>query len=171
MHREGHLGVSLLLYAPFTYLLISNDLTTVFGMGLVAMGFWSFAPDLDLELPIPHRGPTHSFVAAIVAGLITAIVALYFAYTGEYGSSTFVIEPSILAYFAAIGFGFGIGVLGVLSHLLGDAITPMRIRPWWPFSDRQHGIPLVLASNKRANEGLSLAGGVAMTAAFVLATL
>lgn len=171
MHREGHLGVSLLLYSPVTYLLISNDLMTVFGMGLVAMGFWSFAPDLDLELPIPHRGPTHSFVAAIVAGLLTAIIAFYLAYTGDYGSDAFVIEPPIFAYLGAIGFGFGIGVLGVVSHLLGDAITPMRIRPWWPISDREHGIPLVYASDKRANEMLSLAGGLAMTAAFVVATI
>lgn len=171
MHREGHLGVSLLVYAPIAYFLFTYKLTTVFGMGLVAMGFWSFAPDLDMELPIQHRGPTHSFVAAGLAGIITGIVAIYFAATGNYGSTRIVIGSSILSYVAAAGFGFGIGFLGVIGHLLGDVITPMGIKPWWPYSKRKHKLDLVLASNKQANQALSLAGGIALTAAIVITTL
>lgn len=171
MHREGHIGIGLLLYAPIAFVLFELQLSTVFGLGLVAMAFWSFAPDIDMTLPIPHRGPTHTIVAAVVAGILTAIAALYFASNGSGGSSSIVIKSWILAYLAAAAFGFGIGFLGVISHLIGDVLTPMGIRPWRPFSDRKHSLELVQAKNKWANQKLSMVGGVALVAAIVLSEL
>jgi inner membrane protein len=165
------MGIGLLLYSPIAYFLLKSGLYEAFGLGLVAMAFWSFAPDIDVYLPIRHRGPTHSFVAAGIAGLLTASIATYFASTGIGGEGSIVIRSSTVAYLAAAAFGFFIGAFGVISHLLGDAITPMQIRPWWPFSDKKHGIKLVLAKNKRANQTLSFAGAIALTGAMVFAEL
>lgn len=160
MHREGHIGIGLLVYSPIAYLLLRLDLPELFGLSMVAMGFWSFAPDVDLHLPIRHRGPTHSIVAAVVAGGITALVAVYFVSKGTGRSSGIVIQSTILAFLSAAMYGFFIGILGVTTHLIGDVLTPMGIRPLWPFSDRYFGLNVVLAKNERANELLSFVGAL-----------
>lgn len=132
MQREGHLGISLLLYAPVAYVLYTNGLTTMVGLGVVGVVLWSLAPDLDLALPIPHRGPTHSFAAAGFAGIVTAALVVSPAVTGDYGSPAFGIESALRSTRAVAAFGFGIGALGVVSHLLGDVITPMGSGPGGP---------------------------------------
>lgn len=169
MHREGHIGIGLLVYSPIAYLLLRLDLPELFGLSMVAMGFWSFAPDVDLHLPIRHRGPTHSIVAAVVAGGITALVAVYFVSKGTGGSGGIVIQSSVIAYLSAGMYGFFIGTLGVVTHLMGDVLTPMGIRPLWPFSERNVDLGIVLAKNERANELLSFVGGAALTGAIVAA--
>lgn len=171
MHREGHIGVNFVLYSPIAFLLMEYDMTVVFGLGLVGIGAWAFLPDVDMALPIPHRGPTHSIPAAIVAGLITAAVAVYLASTGIGSRSAFVIDWWVLSYLAAAGFGFGIGFLGVIGHLLGDVLTPMGVKPWWPYSNRKYSLTMVLAADKKANQQLSMAGALAVTASLVLATI
>lgn len=165
MHREGHLGIGLLLYSPIGYLLISSNQTIIFALGLVGMCFWSIIPDIDMNLPIKHRGPTHSFVAAVIAGAITSIVSMYLVLIGISTSGAVVLNSSILAYAAAAVFGFLIGGLGVISHLIGDVITPKGVRPWWPFSDRKHGHGLALAANEQANYTLSIIGALSLTTA------
>lgn len=171
MHREGHIGVGLLLYSPVAFLLVDFGLSEVFALGMVGMGFWSIAPDVDMRLPTRHRGPTHTFLAAGVAGVLTAVVAVYLASTGTGGGGDIVLRNSILANLAAAGFGFLIGFYGVVSHLIGDVVTMAGIRPWKPFSNRKHGLRLVLAKNKRVNQGLMTTGGMAMAGALVLSEL
>lgn len=124
-----------------------------------------------MNLPIPHCGPTHSFVAAGFAGLLTAVVAIYLASAGLGGEGDIILESWMVAYIAAAGFGFGIGVLGVICHLLGDVLTPMGIRPWWPYSKREYSLSLVFAADKQANQALSFSGALAVAAALVAATL
>lgn len=171
MHREGHLGVGLLLYSPIAFLLVDFGLSEVFVLGMVGMGFWSIAPDVDLSLPIPHRGPTHTFLAAGVAGVLTAVVSLYLASTGGGGGGELVIRSPILAHVTAAIFGFFIGFLGVISHLVGDVVTMAGIHPWRPFSERKHGMQLVLAKDKRVNQGLMTLGSVAMAVALVMSEM
>lgn len=166
MHREGHVGIGMLLYSPFTYVLFEFDIQTGWGLGLVAMAVWSFAPDIDMQLPIRHRGPTHSLGAAVLAGLITATAAVYFLANGADG-----LVQTIPTYIAAIAFGFTIGFVGVIGHLVGDAMTPMGIRPWQPYSNRKYTWNLVYAKDKRANQGLSMIGAVALTGAIFLSTI
>lgn len=165
MHREGHIGIGLLLYAPFTYAFFELELQTGWGLGIVGMAFWSFAPDFDLELPIRHRGPTHSILFAVIAGILTASIGVYFVYEGTFGGST------SLNYLMAIAFGFGIGFTGVIGHLIGDSFTKMGIRPLWPWSNRVMGLQRIYAANERINEGLWTAGAVAIVGAIVLASL
>lgn len=163
--------MGLLLYSPFAFVLVHFELSEVFALGMVGIAFWSIAPDVDMSLPIRHRGPTHTFLAAGVAGALSAVVAVYLASTGTGGGGEIVIRSSILAMLAAAGFGFFIGFYGVVSHLLGDVVTMVGLRPWKPFSNRKHGLRLVLAKNKRVNQGLMTAGGMAMAAALVLSEL
>lgn len=171
MHREGHLGIGLLLYSPIGYLLMSSNQTIIFALGLVGMCLWSIVPDIDMNLPIKHRGPTHSFVAAAIAGLMTSVLSVYLVSTGISSSGTIIIKSPILAYAAAASFGFLIGGMGVISHLIGDVITPMGVQPWWPFSDRKHGLGLVLAANEQANYTLSILGSLSLAAAITASVL
>ena len=86
----------------------------------------SMIPDLDILLPIPHRGPTHSVAAAaIVFG--TALLLLL-------RGRRWKAERVRLA--AAVA-------LGVLSHTLldwlgADSSTPRGVMALWPVSTRYH---------------------------------
>lgn len=170
MHREGHIGLGLLMYAPIAYVLVLFDLMQAFALGMAAMAFWSFAPDVDMTLPIRHRGPTHTITAAVVSGILTAGVGVYLAAAGT-GTSGSLFQSNIVSYLAVSAFAFAIGFLGVLSHLLGDLLTPMGVRPGWPVSNRYHSLDLVLAADETANKGLSIAGAVAVAVALVIASL
>lgn len=114
---------------------------------------WSLVPDVDELLPIPHRGPTHSFLAAGVAGALTSLLAIVVVDAGA----------------GAAVFGFGVGVLGVTSHLLGDVVTPMGIRPWWPLSERRYSLSLVRSADVRANLLLAYAGTLVLIGVLIAA--
>lgn len=161
MHREGHVGIGLILYAPIAYLLVRYGSLTLFGLGLIAIQFWSFAPDVDMTLPIQHRGPTHTILAAVGAGFTTAGVTVYLLIDGMLPNLT-VPFTGILMVLTVAGFAFLIGFVGVIGHLLGDFLTPMGIQPWWPFSARKHGLGVVYAADENANNYLSKAGAVAV---------
>ena len=112
----------------------------------------SALPDLDLKwqrqgIPIQHRGPTHSILAAIVAGVVFGAF-FWYAY------DTFIWTVM----------GFTSGFMGVVSHLIGDAFTHHAFKPLWPFNDREIALHWTNASNKAANEGLATLG----TSAFML---
>lgn len=82
--------------------------------GIIIAGVASILPDLDVYLPIGHRGPTHSLLA---------VIALYAFLTAVY--------PSIAT---AV-------IVGYLSHLILDSFTVARI-PWlWPMQKR-FGLPV-----------------------------
>jgi inner membrane protein len=59
------------------------------------------------------------------------------------------------------------GFAGVLSHLLGDMITPWGINPFEPVDDRKVKFELTKASNESSNTALLIVGFVAMIGAFV----
>ena len=89
---------------------------TVALFGLVAA-----LPDVDILLPIPHRGPTHSIVAAIAA-FVVALGVLSLRHQ----------RPLRVGLATAIG-------LAVLSHTLldwlgQDSSTPRGLMALWPFS-------------------------------------
>lgn len=159
--------MSLLLYAPATYVLALHELTTVWGLGLLGLVFWGYAPDVDVKLPVPHRGPTHTLLAAVVAGVLSGVAGVYLAF--QVGGGGEFVLAWVPMYSAAAAFGFLVGVFGVVSHLFGDWLTPMGVRPFWPFSDRVYSLGLVGAGNVLANQLLSLVGAGVVTAAFVLA--
>ena len=63
-----------------------------------------------------------------------------------------------------VPFGFAIGALAVLAHLLADSLTPAGVPLLWPFSTRDFSVYLTRADNTLANYVL-LAVGICATAA------
>jgi len=56
-------------------------------------------------------------------------------------------------------------LLGFLSHLAGDVITPMGLRPLRPWSRKKYTLDLVYAKIEWANEAFATLGAVALVAA------
>lgn len=164
MHRKGHIGLGHLLYSPLAFVLALSEAWTLLALGLVGITFFSYAPDFDLQMPlVDHRGITHTYLAAGVAGVLSMVVLGWLAVAGIVGTVG-GLPPLVSTILVAL-FGFAVGALGVLSHLLGDVLTPMGINPWQPFGGETVSLELVYASNRWANGALSLAGGLALVAA------
>lgn len=152
MHREGHIGTALLVYAPVGAVTLSagfQQLAIIGGVGVAAL---AMLPDVDQRVPgIRHRGPTHTVWFAGAAGGLASIA-------GALAGSTQGILP-------ALGLGLWAGVTTALvvgSHLVADALTPAGIRPLAPIRDDFYSYDIAGASNPIANYGL-LALGVAAT--------
>ncbi|MFB6256380.1 MAG: metal-dependent hydrolase [Haloplanus sp.] len=149
MYRRGHWGVSLLVFAPVGFALLRFGRPALALVGGGAMLWLSTLPDVDHRLPgVAHRGPTHTLAFALLVGAAGAGLA-----TVLDGGRT-----------AIVAFGFGIGTLGILAHLLADALTPAGVPLLWPLSDRDFSVSLTRADNALANYAL-LAVGVCATAA------
>lgn len=183
MHKDGHVGVSLLLYAPLVAVVSVHAewLLPYALLGALALVdvLWpvavvtdtnvsfSFAmiPDLDMRVPgVKHRGITHTVwfagaTGAVVAGLTYGLVWVL----ESSGSEALSPETALLG---ALFVG-GVGVFGVLTHLLGDVMTPMGIRPFAPLSDRHYSLDLWRADSTVANAALYALGVGAVAAAFL----
>lgn len=157
MYWRGHVGIALLAYAPLAGVVLTVDepgLAIVGGMLAVA---FATVPDADQLLPIPHRGPTHTIAFAIAMGVIVAVAA---ALIGPVLAST-ALAPGVEATVPSWTplFLGGVTTLTLCSHIAGDAITPMGIRPFRPLSEFHYTMDLTAAKNARANY-LFLALGV-----------
>lgn len=167
MHREGHIGLGLLLYAPLAYHFTSTSQLTLMAVGLIAAAVHSYAPDFDLWLPgVRHRGLTHTFLGGLIAAALTVLIVVA---TIALGYTT--LRPSLVEYVSIAGFTFLISYVGFLSHLAGDVLTPMGIQPFRPWSTRTYSLNLVYASDKTANEQLAYLGALAVAIALVLGTV
>lgn len=170
MYRDGHVGIGLALYAPVAFLLAWGRLFEPLALGLVGVTVASYAPDVDIRLPlVAHRGITHTVFAAVAVGLAYAVAGVYLAGAGA-GSeppaeAALVVGEPALATAAAAGFGFLVGMLGILGHLLGDALTPMGIEPLAPVDGTNYTLDLVYASNTIANKALLVVGAVLLAGA------
>lgn len=162
MYQLGHYGAALLAYAPIGVAVAVVGFEAVAVVGALVCVALSTLPDCDHRLPfIEHRGPTHSVPFAVLVGgaLAAATAALIDA------SSPFVD-------LGLVAFAFLVGSLSILSHVAADAITPMGVRPFWPFSDRHYTARLTPAKNPVANYLLFGLGLVAIFgAALVVAAL
>lgn len=147
MHSEGHAGSMLLLYAPFAFMLAYIGEYVYLGIGFMLLGTMPMVPDIDMKLPIKHRGWTHTIWFAIFLGVMNVIIvsAIYF-YSGRIPQSEFY--PLLL-------FGFFVGNMWVFGHLIGDYITPMGIKILYPLRKRSYRAKFlffpVRASNEPAN--------------------
>jgi len=145
MLRVGHYGVAMLAYAPVVFVLLESGHPGFAGLGLPLLFVMSRLPDVDRRLPfVRHRGPTHTVWFATLTGAPVAFAS--------------VTKSGHLILDVPNAFGIGIPVLGVLSHLIADSLTPAGIRPFWPFSSRLVSFHLVRAANSVANYGLFLLG-------------
>jgi inner membrane protein len=162
MYRKGHLGVSMLVFAPIGYALIeagSPILAAITG-GVVI--WFAMLPDVDHRLPmIEHRGPTHSLLFAALIGAVGWAVGLgverVVSLSLDLGLGVDVGLPEI---------GFAIGALTVIAHLIGDTLTPAGVNYLWPLSTRTFSVSLARADNTLANSGL-FGLGILVTAGWI----
>lgn len=153
MYTKGHYGISLLVYAPVGVGLSVSGYPVAAVVGGALMLALAMLPDCDHGLPfVDHRGPTHSVPFALSVGaLLGAVTALFVDGT-----------PVALGVEAGL-FGFGVGTLAVVAHLVADLLTPMGIAPFWPVSARRYSLDVTPAKDPIANN-LLLGVGVAATA-------
>jgi len=142
MQRLGHIGAALLAALPLGTGLQYAGEPRLAALALIVAATSSSIPDFDQELPIRHRGPTHT---AWFVAVCTAVATV----TGWLLAS----ETIGLVVGAAAG-------LSLASHLAADSITPMGIRPFLPLSGEEYCFDIVYAANKRANRLLFGAGAV-----------
>lgn len=162
MYQVGHYGAALFAYAPAgaAVAIAGYEAAAIVG-ALVCVGL-STVPDLDYRVPlIEHRGPTHTVLFALLVGAGLAAA-----------TSVLVASSSPIVDVAFVAFAFLVGVLSIGSHLLADALTPMGIRPFWPFSRRRYSFDVARAANPIANYALFALGvGAVFVAATIVAIL
>ena len=158
MYRQGHLGVSMLVFAPVGYALVAAGHPVVAAVAGVVMVQFSMLPDVDHRLPmVDHRGATHSLAFAALVGAAGAAVGL---------AAASVVSVDLPLPLPAVG--FAVGALTVLAHLLGDTLTPMGVNYLWPLPASPVSLSLTRADNRWANSGL-FGLGLAVTAGWVAA--
>lgn len=137
MYKEGHAGLSFLLFSPFMLFFksIDADMTYVLVTCFLMVGLSSL-PDLDMEYReygIKHRGITHTFLFGIGVGVLFSILIGY-----AYGALGWLM-------------GFVAGFGSTASHIFGDAFTYERFKPFSPFSDREVAFGRFKSSNRPVN--------------------
>lgn len=148
MYRQGHIGISLILYLPLAYHLIHSGNLLLTGFGVIAMLATTMLPDIDHQIPmLPHRGVTHSVwfaggVGYAVYRICTDLLAIIQVATSE---SAAVFLGTMAGY-------------GIISHLVADALTPMGVQPLTPFLSARWTFNLAQSSNALVNKSLLIAG-------------
>lgn len=165
MYRFGHFGVSLLVFAPIGFVLVTAGALELAFVTGATMLWLSMLPDVDHKVPgLSHRGPTHSLLfAALVGGVFAAV--------GAFLGRTLGLVATVDGV-GAVGlgvFGFFLGSVTVVAHLFGDVITPMGVNFLWPLSGKRYSLSLTPAKSTLWNYGLFALGLVAVAAAAVLA--
>lgn len=165
MHRMGHVGMNLLVYAPLAFGLAWLGLFTPLVAGLAVVVLLSTFPDIDLYVSaLHHRGLTHTVKFAVMVGVLLggagALVA-YLGYGTQAGLTVERVHRSHASVVAGGMFGFSVGALGVVGHLIGDAFTPQGITPLEPYSDYRFTFDAFDADSGLAN-GLWLGAGIVL---------
>lgn len=156
MRWEGHVGIAFILFAPVAFASSYAGYLEPLALSLAGLVFGATVPDIDLEVGfLDHWGSTHTVFAGLGLGLCYGAAAIFLYLRGPLEGG---IVDVLLGVSLAVALGFG----AVVSHLLGDVITPMGIRPFYPLSDAHYSLGLVLSNNERANRGLLSAGSVSM---------
>jgi inner membrane protein len=166
MHREGHVGAALALYAPIGVLAsvaASPAFAVAGGAGAVLL---ATLPDQDMRIPlVSHRGITHTVWFALLVGGVLGAAAGYLAGESGYAGTTGMGTPLGVGAFA-----FAVGFVTIASHILADALTPMGVTPFAPLRERKYTVGVATASNPIANYALLVAGAALAGGALYLAT-
>lgn len=148
MYRTGHVGAALLGSLPLAAALKAAGRPTLGIVATMAVVALCTLPDVDHKIPgLAHRGPTHSFLFALAVGSMVGVAGWQAALTLGLG------PPALLAFV-----GFLAGLLGILTHLLADLITPMGVNVFWPLTTGRVSLGLVYANNVFANQLLFVLG-------------
>lgn len=147
----GHIGITLFLCAPLANVLVTSGHRAEVPRWVGIALFVTLLPDFDVFIPwITHRGITHSLLAAVCLGVVVGVVT-----AGRWEP----IFTSSEDYLRQAMLGFTVGAGSIISHLVGDVITPMGVRPFFPF-DSVFSLNLVYAKDIGANLAFVVVGVV-----------
>ena len=157
MYPPGHVGLTAVLFAPLVGWFRSTGRERVATECLAVVTALSLLPDVDALLPgIVHRGVTHTLLAAVVVGVALSVGLHCRADSG-------LRLPGKGGIFCSC-----LGAFAIVSHLLGDIITPMGIQPLFPLWQSAHSLNVVAARSPTANALLLLAGMTALSVAYLV---
>jgi inner membrane protein len=159
MHRRGHYGLALLVFSPLAFLLnISHASEAAFIGVLIVVGVAPI-PDIDQHIPVvSYRGITHTVWFIIASSTIATAVTWAAAVQGTqavHGTLSTASIPNLILPALVVGF---LVALGLTTHLIGDMMTPMGIKPFAPVSDTKYTWKLTTSGDSTANNGLFVAG-------------
>ncbi len=130
MYPIGHLGVALVLSAPFVAVLRPRVATRFTVLALLA----ATIPDLDLFVPwATHHGVTHTLGFAVAVGLAGLVLfgASSTMDSSDPSGSTAPVPPVAVIYAFALS-------LGVAGHVVSDVLmllpATQPVSPLWPIS-------------------------------------
>jgi inner membrane protein len=147
MLREGHIGIGLLMYTPVGAVLWWTGQFLLFILGAILITTGATLPDIDTSIPIfKHRGWTHTVWFLLVTTILVTI-GLFVLYNTVIGQLTEVVGGNTSQTLTIALFSGGLVALGIISHLLGDMITPRGIRPFSPVTPRN--LMGISASNRK----------------------
>src|SRR3989338_4298642 len=119
-HTHLLLGVALFLLASLFF----PELYSVISLLFVLFG--SILPDIDERNSKMNQW----------SGILGRVIAFFFKHRGFFHSLPFLAIPAGLLWYAGFWkYGLALSV-GFFAHLIGDGITPMGIRPFYPFSSK-----------------------------------
>ena len=140
MNPLGHFGIVLFVFGFAIFGLVARDKMRAAKIITVTALVMGIAPDIDLHVvQLSHRGLTHTIWAALLTGGVLALIAYCFeplALTGKREESRY---------------GFITGFGGICTHLAGDVITPMGIKPFYPLLTKPHTFDFIYSNNGPAN--------------------
>lgn len=167
MYQLGHYGVSLVVFSPIGFAFVRLGRPDLAFVTCASMLGLSMLPDVDHRVPgISHRGPTHSLAfAAAVGGAFAGVGHLL----GDGASALGVSVALGLFGLGLPAFGFFVGALTVVTHLLADVITPMGVNFLWPLTNSRYSLSLWPAKSRVANYGLFAVGIFVASSALFLA--
>ncbi|WP_418284311.1 metal-dependent hydrolase [Halorubrum sp. DTA46] len=172
MYWRGHVGIALLAYAPIAAVVRAAGEPELAVLGAAVAVAFATLPDADHWFPIPHRGPTHTVAFAV--GVAIAVATTTAAVLTVFAGGVTVDGPmagGVTPLFPVIPlFVGGVAFTSVCSHLAGDAITPMGIRPLRPVSEAHVTLNLTPAKDPWANRLFFGVGVVALALALGVST-
>lgn len=141
MNSYGHYGIAMLLYSPILFIFTLQDFFLLGLVGVLAVFLLSRTPDIDYYIPlITHRGITHTIWFAVVIGFL---LSMPFDSTG---SITLFGHP---VPYRLIAFTFG--SYSVITHIIGDSLTPSGVRPFMPFIMTRYSMTIVRSGSNIGN--------------------
>lgn len=171
VYKTGHYGTALIAYAPVALFLTATQQYVPLLVGWFLVISLTRVPDWDMWLPIPHRGPTHTVWFALFVGVLTGAGLAGALYgVGDLYAEFLGLQVNPYTLIGAAMFGFAMGTLSILAHLLGDVITITGIRPF-AFRGRmtkRYRLAELRAADDMANDALFTIGFVLVIAAIFL---
>jgi len=150
----------MLVYAPLGFALLIAGRADLAIAGEIGVCWLAMVPDQDRRVPfVKHRGSTHTVAFALLVGAVLGGVGWILGG-----------RPAAIGAGSLAAFGFAVGTLAVLAHLVGDVLTPAGIRPFWPLSGREFTLSVARADDAVANYGLFALGVFATVALLVVGT-